>query len=70
MLPEAKPEGDAVAGTRELLAAYSRSTLTLEEFEGPRFQRIAHIRKLIADGVLDTDLRRVEEELQPLRATA
>ncbi len=70
VLPEAKPEWDAVAGTRELLAAYSRSTLTLEEFEGPRFQRIAHIRKLIAEGVLDADLRRVEEQSQPLRATA
>ncbi len=70
VLPEAKPEWDAVAGARELLAAYSRSTLTLEEFEGPRFQRIAHIRKLIAEGVLDGALRRVEEDAQPLRATA
>ncbi len=70
VLPEAKPEWDAVAGTRELLAAYSRSTLTLEEFEGPRFQRIAHIRKLIAEGVLDADLRRTDDEPQPLRAMA
>ena len=29
----------------------ARTALTLEEFEGPRYQRIGHIRKLIADGV-------------------
>ncbi|MCK4204970.1 SDR family oxidoreductase [Brucella pituitosa] len=70
VLPEAKPQWDAVAGAQELLAAYSRSSLTLEEFEGPRFQRIAHIRKLIAQGVLDANLRRLDEQPQPLLATA
>ena len=29
------------------------SGLTRPEFEGPRYQRIAHIRQLIADGILD-----------------
>jgi len=29
----------------------------LEEFEGPRYQRIAHIQRLMADGVLAYDLR-------------
>lgn len=61
---------DAVAGTRELLAAYSRSTLTVEDFEGPRFQRIAHIRKLIAQGVLDADLCRMDAHSHSLRAMA
>lgn len=70
VLPEAKPQWDAAAGARELLAAYSRSSLTLEEFEGPRFQRIAHIRKLIAEGELDNSLRRADEQEQPLRASA
>jgi hypothetical protein len=31
--------------------------LTLEEFEGPKFMRIAHIKSLIKEGVLDEDLR-------------
>jgi hypothetical protein len=31
----------------------------VEEFEGPRYQRISHIRKLLAEGVLDEDLRRI-----------
>ena len=33
------------------------SGLTLEEFEGPRYQRIAHIKKLLADGIIDIGLR-------------
>ncbi|MDR6433001.1 SDR family oxidoreductase [Brucella pseudogrignonensis] len=70
VLPEAKPQWDAAAGARELLAAYSRLSLTLEEFEGPRFQRIAHIRKLISEGELDASLRRVDEHAPPLRASA
>lgn len=70
VLPEAKPQWDAGAGARELLAAYSRSSLTLEEFEGPRFQRIAHIRKRIAEGTLDASLRRLDEQPQPLRVSA
>ena len=37
--------------------AYRRSNLTLEEFEGPRYQRIGHIQKLIGDGVLDMKRR-------------
>lgn len=70
ILPDAKPKWDAVAGTRELLTAYGRSTLTVEEFEGPRFQRIAHIRQSIADGILDADLRARLEHHQPLRVIA
>jgi len=70
ILPDAKPQWDAIAGARELLTAYSRSTLTVEEFEGPRFQRIAHIRQLIAGGVLDADLRAQSEYHRPLWATA
>ena len=44
-------------GAGELLDAYRSTGLTLEEFEGPRYQRIAHIRGLLADGVLGADLR-------------
>jgi len=70
VLPDAKPQWDAVAGTRELLAAYRGSPLTPEEFEGPRFQRIAHIRKLIAEGQLDARLRRTGQVAQTHRITA
>jgi nucleoside-diphosphate-sugar epimerase len=57
VLPDFKPQWDARRGAQQLYDAYSQSNLTLEEFEGPRYQRISHIQKLIADGVLDEDLR-------------
>ena len=44
-------------GAEQLYKAYRASGLTLEEFEGPRYQRIGHINKLLADGILDADLR-------------
>ena len=57
VLPAFKPQWDARRGAEQLYTAYRRSALTLEEFEGPRYQRISHIRRLIADGVLEGDLR-------------
>jgi nucleoside-diphosphate-sugar epimerase len=57
VLPAFKPQWDARRGAQQLYNAYSQSNLTLEEFEGPRYQRISHIQKLIADGVIDEDLR-------------
>jgi hypothetical protein len=56
-LPAFKPQWDARRGAEQLLAAYRRSGLTLGEFEGPHYQRISHIQKLIGDGVLAKDLR-------------
>jgi hypothetical protein len=58
-LPAFKPRWDARMGAEQLCEAYQSSGLTLEEFEGPRYQRIAHIKKLLADGVLDANLRHV-----------
>ena len=45
-------------GAAELYAAYRDAHLTVDEFEGPRYQRIAHIRALLATGDLDATLRR------------
>jgi nucleoside-diphosphate-sugar epimerase len=56
-LPAFQPEWDARRGAKQLYDAYRTSSLTLEEFEGPRYQRIAHIEKLLADGVIDQELR-------------
>ena len=49
MLP-AEPEWDAQRGAEEVYAACHRSRLSLEQFEGPRHQRIGHIKKLAAEG--------------------
>jgi nucleoside-diphosphate-sugar epimerase len=55
-LPEFKPQWDARAGAEQLYKAYRTSGLTLEEFEGPRYQRIGHIKKLMGEGILNADL--------------
>jgi nucleoside-diphosphate-sugar epimerase len=56
-LPEFKPQWTARKGAQELYEAYQRVGLQLEEFEGPRYRRIDHIKMLIADGRLDDRLR-------------
>ncbi len=47
----------AEAGVRELLGAFRRTQVSPEEFEGTRFKRVAHIKKLLASGTLDASLR-------------
>ena len=61
-LPMFQPQWDARMGAEQLYNAYRLSGLTLEEFEGPRYQRIGHIKKLLADGVLDAELRYPEPQ--------
>jgi len=50
-------EWNARRGAAELAAAFAATGLTLDEVEGPRFQRIARIRQRLADGSLGPDLR-------------
>ncbi|MEM6451192.1 MAG: NAD(P)-dependent oxidoreductase [Cyanobacteria bacterium P01_D01_bin.105] len=57
VLPDFDPQWNARKGVIELYEAYKKVGLTLEEFEGNRYQRIAHIKSLIADGKLGEDLR-------------
>jgi len=57
VLPSFAPQWDAHKGARSLYQAYIAQDLKIEEFEGPRYQRIAHVKKLIADGVIDETLR-------------
>jgi nucleoside-diphosphate-sugar epimerase len=61
-LPAFKPQWDARKGAEQLYNAYRTSGLTLEQFEGPRYQRIAHIKKLVGDGVIDDELRHTEHK--------
>lgn len=57
VLPEFKPQWDARRGAQELYEAYSRVGVSVDDFEGPRFKRIDHIKKLLAEGALGNDLR-------------
>ncbi len=68
VLPAFKPQWDAKKGARELYEVYKKVGLTLEEFEGPKFQRIGHIRKLIEDGIIDSTLRHTAPEREKVPA--
>lgn len=59
LLPEFRPEWTIVKGAQELYDAYRRVNLTPEAFEGPHFNRIAHIQQLLEKGRLRSDLRLV-----------
>jgi nucleoside-diphosphate-sugar epimerase len=56
-LPEFKPVWDIRKGAQELYEAYQRVGIKVEDFEGPRYRRINHIKELISNGRLDVDLR-------------
>jgi nucleoside-diphosphate-sugar epimerase len=45
-------------GIDELVSALGAEPVSVEEFEGERFQRLAHLKALIASGALDANLRR------------
>jgi nucleoside-diphosphate-sugar epimerase len=57
MLPEFQPQWTTRKGAAQLYETYKQIGLTLEEFEGERYMRIAHIKKLIGAGLLDRNLR-------------
>jgi len=57
VLPAFKPKWNGRLGARELYDAYKKYGITLGDFEGPRYQRIGHIHKLLDEGVLDANLR-------------
>lgn len=58
VLPGFRPHWDVRKGAEQLYTAYRISGLTLEDFEGPRYLRIAHVKMLLEAGLLNADLRR------------
>jgi len=60
-LPEFKPQWSAQRGAQELYAAYQKHGVKLEEFEGPKYKRIDHIKQLLSRGQLDSALRWAEK---------
>lgn len=55
--PRSSPKWTAEAGVQQLYESYKRHGIRQEDFEGPRYKRIEHIKKLIALGQLDESLR-------------
>ena len=66
--PEFQPQWDARRGAQQLYAAYQQVGLTLEDFEGPRYKRVEHIKYQLSTGRLDTTLRWREQEVPLTRA--
>jgi nucleoside-diphosphate-sugar epimerase len=62
VLPAFRPTWDARRGAEQLYAAYRSIDLALEEFEGPKYQRIGHIRSLLKSSILAPDLRQVRPQ--------
>ena len=56
-LPSFKPQWNARKGAQELYDAYRKVGLRVEDFEGPKYKRIDHIKKLLSAGRLGPDLR-------------
>ncbi len=57
LLPEFKPQWNAKRGAQQLYDAYKKSGIKLEDFEGPRYKRIDHLKMLLSGGLLDENLR-------------
>jgi nucleoside-diphosphate-sugar epimerase len=60
-LPNFAPKWTALDGAHELLAAYTKFGLSLEDFEGERYQRLAHLKYLLKTGVLDPSYRKIPQ---------
>jgi nucleoside-diphosphate-sugar epimerase len=54
---EFRPKWTVCKGVEELYAKYKAIGVTLDEFEGDRYMRVAHIRRRLAEGTLDENLR-------------
>jgi hypothetical protein len=56
-VPTFQPRWDARRGALELFDTYRRVDLEVDDFEGVRYKRIAHVKSLISEGLLDSSLR-------------
>lgn len=56
-LPSYRPRWTVAEGARQLHEAYRTHGLSVEEFEGKRYQRLAHLKHLLERGRVDGSLR-------------
>lgn len=59
-----KPQWTARRGIEQLFEAYKQSNITLDDFEGPKYKRIAHIKELIAENKLGEDFRWIKDPVE------
>lgn len=55
-IPEFKPQWNVKKGAIELYESYKKHGITLEEFEGIKYQRIGHLKHLLKKGKVSSDL--------------
>ncbi|MCB9138417.1 MAG: SDR family oxidoreductase [Caldilineaceae bacterium] len=60
VLPNFQPQWDARKGAIQCYEAYKQVGLKLDEFEGERYRRILHLKRLMAEGKVTSDLRPAE----------
>src|SRR4051812_22903010 len=53
LVPAYQPQWSARAAAKQVYEAIKKYGLTVEEFEGAKFARLPHMKKLIAEGVMD-----------------
>ncbi|SNS93894.1 Nucleoside-diphosphate-sugar epimerase [Sphingomonas laterariae] len=58
-----KPQWTCRRGIEQLFDAFDARGLSVEDFEGPRFKRIAHIQQRIAEGTLHEDLYPIQRRI-------
>jgi len=56
-LPHCCPHWTVVQGIHEVHEAIQFSGLSSDDFEGPRYSRVAYLKRLLADGRVDQELR-------------
>jgi nucleoside-diphosphate-sugar epimerase len=56
-LPKFRPQWTIHRGILELYQQFSAVGLTVEDFEGPKYQRLAHLKHLMAHGRVNQELR-------------
>lgn len=57
VLPAFRPRWTAQKGAQELYQAFTSQGVTVSDFEGPKFKRIAHLKELLEQGKLASTLR-------------
>jgi nucleoside-diphosphate-sugar epimerase len=55
--PDCRFRWDAASGAEEIYLSYRKFGIRQEDFEGPRYKRIEHIKQLLSTGRLDETLR-------------
>lgn len=65
--PDYCPEWSVRRGIRELVRLFRENHLTLEDFEGPRYMRLAHLKERIARGEINHELRIQKNEADVLQ---